>query len=93
MSKLLQSVLFIAGITGGQAVAQTACPMTYATFEYAVPHLDLQACPAEFARTDRFCRASVGGDALHVFVFSHEGEQCLVAVKSYKEGEYQLSVK
>jgi hypothetical protein len=47
-----------------QAVAQTQCPMTYAEFEFAVPHLDLEACPADLAREGAFCRAPVGHDAI-----------------------------
>ena len=75
------------------AFAQSACPMTYAAFEFAVPHLDIASCPADLARTNAFCRASVGNDAVHVFMFAQDGEQCLLAMKSYKEGEFQLSIK
>jgi hypothetical protein len=93
MLKRLRIALCIAGSAAGQAVAQTACPMTYAAFEFAVPHLDLKACPADLARDGAFCRASTGNDAVHVFVFSQQGDQCLLVVKSYKEGQYELSVK
>jgi hypothetical protein len=58
-----------------------------------VPHLDLDKCPAEFARDGVFCRASVASDQVHVFVFAHAGEQCLLAVKSYREGQFTLTVK
>lgn len=75
------------------AAGQPACPMTYPAFELAVPHLDLETCPTELKRADAFCRASTGHDAVHVFVFSQMGEQCLLAVKSYEHGQYQLTVK
>jgi hypothetical protein len=93
MLKRLQIALCLGGLAIGQAFAQTSCPMTYATFEFAVPHLDLAACPADLARDGVFCRASTGNDAVHVFVFAQQGDQCLIAVKSYKEGQYELTVK
>jgi hypothetical protein len=93
MLRALQIIACASAMAGGQALAQSACPMTYAAFEFAVPHLDLQACPADLARSGVFCRASTGNDAVHVFVFAQEGEQCLVAMKSYKEGQYQFSIK
>lgn len=93
MPKTLQIALCIVGLAAGQATAQIACPMTYAAFEFAVPHLDLQACPADLAREGVFCRASTGNDAVHIFVFAQHGDQCLLAVKSYKEGQYEFSVK
>jgi hypothetical protein len=93
MLKPVQFTLCLASVAAGEAIAQTSCPLTYATFEFAVPHLDLPACPADLARDGVFCRASTGNDAVHVFVFSQQGEQCLVTVKSYKEGQYQLTVK
>ena len=74
------------------AMAQTACPMTYEFFEFAVPHLDLASCPRDLAKQGVFCRASTGNDAVHVFVFA-EKDRCLLSVKSYKEGEYQFTVK
>ena len=74
------------------AMAQTACPMTYEFFEFAVPHLDLANCQRDLAKQGVFCRASTGNDAVHVFVFA-EKDRCLLSVKSYKEGEYQFTVK
>ena len=64
------------------AIAQTACPLTYEIFEFAIPHLDLQTCPSDLVRNDAFCRATTGNDAVHVFVFAQQGDQCLLTVKS-----------
>jgi hypothetical protein len=73
--------------------AQSPCPLTYEFFEAAVPHLDLEACPKELARDNAFCRASVGQDGVHVFVFSKEGDVCLLQTKSYQAGQYEFGVK
>jgi hypothetical protein len=73
--------------------AQGACPMTYEAFEFAIPHLDLETCPKDLTRDNAFCRASSGNDAVHVFAFAQDGEQCLLRMKSYRAGEYQLTVK
>lgn len=75
------------------AAAQTKCPMTYETFEFAIPHLDLEKCPADLAREKAFCRATTGNDAVHVFIFAEDGDQCLLGVKSYRGEAYQLNVK
>ncbi len=87
--------LFLAALSAvfmtGAAAAQTPCPMSYKAFEFAVPHLDLAACPADLPQEKAFCRASTGNDAVHVFVFAEDGEQCLLSVKSY--AEFDFSVK
>lgn len=97
MSKvaLLSALVSLASTIGGSSAAadEPSCPMTYSAFEYAVPHLDLEECPAALARDGAFCRASVASDALHVFVFALEGEQCLLAVQSYNEDEFTLAVR
>jgi hypothetical protein len=85
--------VFALAFATSQTLAQTDCPMTYAEFEFAVPHLDLPDCPSDLTREETFCRASTANDAVHVFVFSRRGKQCLLAMKSYKEGQYQFSVK
>ena len=73
--------------------AQKTCPMTYPVFEEAVPHLDLDKCPADLAREGVFCRASVANDAVHVFAFELDGDQCLVKVKSYKAPDFRLTLR
>ncbi|QUJ77564.1 hypothetical protein KDD17_06215 [Sulfitobacter albidus] len=72
------------------ALAQTAfadapAPLTldYETFEAAVPHVDLEACPEALAGEDRFCRATLAGEQLHVFAFSLASNSPLVAFQSY----------
>ena len=75
------------------AYAKAACPLTYQTFEFAIPHLDLEACPRSLARDGVFCRATTGNDAVHVFVFSQERDKCLVASKTFAAGEFELTLK
>ena len=91
-SRLLFAVLGAILFTG-QSRAETPCPLTYEFFEAAVPHLDLEACPKELERDKAFCRASVGQDGVHVFVFSKEGDVCLLQTKSYQAGQYEFLVK
>jgi hypothetical protein len=93
MMKQLLLTMGITGLAATQAGGQAACPLTYAIFELSVPHLDLKECPTGLARPGAFCRASTANDLVHVFVFAGDGDQCLLAVKSYKDGEYQLTVK
>lgn len=69
------------------------CPLPYMTFEYAVPHLDLDSCPAAFGEGAIFCRASVANDQLHVFAFEETGDQCLIRVVSYYEDDFTLAVE
>lgn len=57
--------------------------LTYEAFETAVPHIDLPACPVELAAPDRFCRLTTHSDSLNVFVFTENGDQPLVALKSW----------
>lgn len=73
--------------------AEAACAISYEFFEVAVPHLDLEACPSALARPGTFCRASTSNDAVNLFVFSAEGERCLVATRRYPVGEFQLTIK
>lgn len=65
----------------------------YEFFEFAVPHLDLEACPADLAKEGVFCRAGTGHDAAHVFAFSREGDRCLLATRSYGAGQFELRIK
>jgi len=76
------------------ALAQSAnpCPMTYVQFEAAIPHIDVDDCPAEVAGKDRFCRGSANGDSIHVFAFDFDGDKCLAALRSYDKNEFKLSI-
>lgn len=60
--------------------------MTYEVFEASVPHSDLENCPAEYNSDQNFCRLTMAHGQLNVFVFSHEGEQILQAIKHYELG-------
>lgn len=59
---------------------------TYEMFEAAVPHADLESCPGDFAQREVFCRLTMAGGMLHVFVFSLEGDQPLLAIESRDPG-------
>ena len=69
---------------GGEGVNYLAGgAMTYSVFEQAVPHVDIANCPAEFDPETVFCRMTLVNDGAHVFVFGLDGDQTLLAVKSY----------
>ncbi|MGF1552448.1 MAG: hypothetical protein ACFBWO_08115 [Paracoccaceae bacterium] len=72
---------------------ETPCPMSYAQFEFAVPHLDVETCPESLAGEARFCRVSAGNDVLHVYAFAEDGEQCLIAMTSIEEDGYALDIE
>ena len=67
--------------------------LTYSEFEESVPHFDLADCPASMATPDAFCRVSFNGDAVHVFVFSEEGDQPMIGFRSFDEEGYSLDLK
>ncbi|MEL7000658.1 MAG: hypothetical protein AAFP68_20590, partial [Pseudomonadota bacterium] len=77
------------------SVANGAEPhsLTYSEFEESVPHFDLEDCPTSIATPKTFCRVSFNGDAVHVFVFSEDGEQPLVGFRSFDEDGYSLELK
>ena len=77
----------------GQATAQEPVPFTYEMFEASVPHLDLEICPEAFAAPNVFCRLAAYHDALHVFAFSEDGDQSLVAFRSYDEDSFEIGLK
>lgn len=76
---------------GLPAAAHEQAPFTYADFEAAVPHIDLETCPEGLAEGDVFCRISMNNDALHVFVFETGGDQHFVSVHTFHEDEFELS--
>lgn len=68
----------------GLALAEEApLPFTYLDFETAVPHIDLAICPEPLDGPGRFCRLTTNADQLNVFVFSEEGDQPLIAFRSW----------
>ncbi len=64
-------------------LADDAAPLSYAQFEAAVPHLDLENCPPSLAQEGTFCRATLRHDEIHVFSFREDGEQSMTGFKSY----------
>lgn len=78
------------------AAPLAAAPFTYADFEASVPHIDLETCPEGMVEPTQqatvFCRVSLNNDALHVFVFALEGDQEFVALRSYYEDEFTLTL-
>lgn len=66
--------------------------LVYPVFEEAVPHIDLPECPPAVAAGNRFCRLTLGADALQVWVFSVEGDQPLVALARYPAAEVTLGL-
>lgn len=58
--------------------------LSYEKFEASVPHVDLEGCPAEFDPEAVFCRMTLATEMAHVFVFDYEGDQPLLAIKSYE---------
>ncbi len=69
------------------------CPMTYAQFEAAIAHVDVEECPKHDLGKKAFCRASAGGDFVHVFFFEEAGDQCLLKLQSYGEDAFELKIK
>lgn len=86
------SLGFAAAITAAQA-GNELTPLTYKVFEESVPHIDLEVCPKSLEKDKRFCRLTMSNDALHVFAFSTEGEQPLVAFKSYTQSQFNIRLK
>jgi len=70
------------------------CTVSYALFENAVPHVDLEACPASMGLGDEdvFCRASVANDMVTVYAFDSKGFQCLEGLKSYDSREFKITL-
>ncbi len=60
---------------------------TYEVYEASVDHADLENCPSEFDPEKVFCRLTLAAEQAHVFVFSYDGEQPLLAVKHYELGD------
>ncbi len=84
MRLILTFSAIVLGLTVTAADAGDAQPLTYEMFEAAVPHIDLETCPADLAKQDTFCRASILHEEIHVFAFSLDGDSPLVGFKSYE---------
>jgi len=68
------------------------CALDYATFETAIPHVDMKQCPGEGPSDKVFCRAKMGHDELVVFKFGAMGDQCLLQTKLYDEDHFNLVI-
>ncbi|TDE35254.1 hypothetical protein E1B25_17770 [Antarcticimicrobium sediminis] len=75
------------------ALAQDPQPLTYAMFEAAVPHVDLETCPDSLPQQDSFCRASVKHSEIHVFAFSEYGDSPMIGFASFPADQLGLLLK
>ncbi len=90
----MRKSIWLAAAALALPTAVAACPMSYDTFELAVPHLDLETCPAELAVDGTFCRAAMALHGLAVYQFADdEGERCLVRVVRFEEDEVALTLR
>jgi len=71
---------------GGEAYLDGGV-FTYEVFEQSVDHVDLENCPTEFDPDVVFCRMTLASEMANIFVFAFDGDQPLLAVKSYELGE------
>lgn len=86
-------VSFLAfGVAGAGSARADACAMSYAAFEAAISHVDVAECPKNDLGKEAFCRASAGGDHVHVFFFDKDGDQCLLKLQSYDEDQFELRI-
>lgn len=93
MRRILSATAALALLAAGPAMAQPACPLPYAAFEAAVPHIDLETCPASVTQQKVMCRLTINQAQLHLFVFAEDGDQCLISVKTLEPDDYTLTLK
>ncbi len=83
MTRALLAISILA-LTPALVFADTQpLPMTYEVFEAAVPHFDLDTCPAELDGADVFCRATFQNEEIHVFAFSENDSNPMTGFASY----------
>ena len=83
-SKLFGAACLLAGATlpaAADTIYLEGGVMTYDAFEASVPHEDLETCPENYDPDQVFCRLTVAGGALNIFVFSYDGDQPLLAIQ------------
>jgi len=81
----LVSILFGAAAVGATSTDTVENGvLTYTLFEHAVEHADLETCPTGYDDNAVFCRLTLANEQAHVFVFSHEGDQPLVAIQAFE---------
>ncbi len=89
--KLFLPIVLAATLIGLPAAAHDHAAFSYADFEAAVPHTDMDECPAGMTEGDAFCRISMNNDALYMFVFDYWGDQHFVAVCSFLQDGFQIA--
>ncbi len=80
-SKLLP--VTVIALFAAPSFAEQQLPLTYDVFETAIPHVDLEKCPAELPQSDSFCRATLKHDEIHVFAFSENGDNAMVGFATF----------
>lgn len=69
--------------TASETRALATLPFTYAKFEAAVPHIDLETCPKPLPQEESFCRASILNEEIHIFAFSLNDDSPMVGFASF----------
>lgn len=91
MKKFLLSFVLLA--TASSAFAAESIPLTYGAFEVSIPHADMEECPAAMNVKGAFCRLTLHSESFHVFAFAEDGDQPLVAFKTFEEDQFNLELK
>ena len=91
---LLVGAAVAAASYGGLAHADSpgSCPLTYETFEFSVPHSDMDECPASMGLKKAFCRVAIVAEVATVFAFDQESN-CIVKSKSFDEDSFKIEFK
>ena len=81
-------------LTAGPVLADSheSCPLTYETFEYSVPHTDMEECPEAMDSDGAFCRVAIVAELATIFAFSEESG-CIVASKAFDEDQFKIEFK
>ena len=75
----------------GPALADSheSCPLTYETFEYSVPHSDMEECPDSMDTNGSFCRVAIVAEVATVFTFSEEPGY-IVKSSAFEEDQFEI---
>lgn len=84
---------FVSLLMVSSAFAAEPLILTYDQFEVSVPHADMEECPASMNVKNAFCRLTLHSESFHIFEFSEEGDQPLLAFKTYEEDQFELELK
>ena len=76
--------LLLAAAPAAPAAAAKQCYFSYAEFEKAVPHFDIQSCPGTPLAADKgFCRLALDGETVRVYRFVFvDKESCLERIET-----------